>query len=34
MIKDKDMADGNPYRLISTFSFSLVAPTLFQQLRY
>lgn len=32
MTKDTDMTVGNPFVLIGTFSFSLVAGSLFQQL--
>ncbi len=32
MRKDKDMTVGNPFKLIGTFSFSLIAGNLFQQL--
>ncbi len=32
MKKDTDMTVGNPFRLIGTFSFSLVVGNVFQQL--
>lgn len=32
MRKDKDMTVGNPFKLIGTFSFSLIVGNLFQQL--